>query len=254
MVQFFTIKAEVEKNKKWVRKPIRLNQMTDSTDTTPTRDVADHIQILFDYFNASLFSSELPTDCMLTFATFGRSKAYFTPSRWKETGREKTAHELSLNPTLFNDPKEIALAWLVRLQVQLFQSEHGIDRSLRSLEKRYYNREFSDKMAAIGLPCSSDGTPEGEKTGYTMQHWIEEGGAYEQAVKAMPDEYFPWKGDLKPKAERKKPYTYLCTACGARFTIPSYLVLKCMTKGCDQLMDVIQGTPPSEDSENQMAT
>lgn len=231
----------------------KLDEMADSTETTPTRDVADHIQILFDYFNASLFDNELPTDCMLTFATFGRSKAYFTPSRWKETGREKTAHELSLNPTLLNERKEIALAWLVRLQVQLWQSEYGIDRSKRSLEKRYYNREFSDKMAKIGVPCSSDGTPEGEKTGYTMHHWIEKGGAYAQAVEAMPDEYFPWKGDVKPKAERKKPYTYLCTACGARFTIPLYLSLTCNTKGCNQLMEVIQGASPDEDGETKLA-
>ncbi len=223
-----------------------IETMTADTDTTPTQDVADHIQILFNYFNETLFGDELPTDCMLTFATHGRSKAFFTPRRWKETGQGKTAHELSLNPTLLNDSKEVALSWLARLMVQLWQSEYGVDRSLRSLEKRYYNREFADKMTDIGLPCSSDGTPVGEKMGYSMHHWIEEDGAFARAVEVMPDEYFPWKGDIKPKSERKQLYKYLCNSCGAKFAIPVRLHLTCNTKGCNEVMEVIQAPEASE--------
>ena len=176
----------------------------ESLPKTPTQDVADHFQVIFDYFNEVLFEEQLPRDCMLSFATHGRSRAFFTPARWAKNGEAITAHELSLNPMLLNEDKRYALSWLVRLMVELWQSEYGIDRTRRSQQKRYYNREYSDKMAEVGLPCSSDGTPEGKKTGYSMRHWIEKGSAFEDAVKAMPDDYFPWKGDIKPKPEKRK--------------------------------------------------
>ena len=83
--------------------------------------------------------------------------------------------------------------------------------------------------------------------GYTMQHWIQKGGAFEDAVQAMPDDYFPWRGDIKPKTEKKKPFKYLCNTCGACFAIPLQLHLTCNTKGCNQVMEIIEGivTPES---------
>lgn len=213
--------------------------MTPAAPITPTLDVMEHFQIIFDYFNATLFDNELSRDCMLSFATHGRSKAFFSPSRWTKNGDRITAHELSLNPVLLNEPKEAALSWLARLMVQFWQSEHGITRSVRSLEKRYYSVEFTEKMTDIGLPCSKDGTPDGEKMGYSMMHWVEKGGAFQNTMAAMPDDYFPWKGDIKPKPSQKTTYKYLCNICGARFGIPLQLHLTCNTKGCNEVMELI---------------
>ena len=213
--------------------------MTAAASLTPTLDVMEHFQIIFDYFNEALFSNELSRDCMLSFATHGRSKAFFSPARWTKNGDRITAHELSLNPTLLNEPKESALAWLARLMVQLWQSEHGITQSQSSIQKRYLNVEFSEKMASIGLPCSKDGTPNGEKMGYSMTHWVEKGGAFQNAVNDMPDDYFPWKGDIKPKPPKKSPYIYLCNVCGARFSITLQLHLTCNTKACNEVMELI---------------
>ena len=210
-----------------------------ASSITPTLDVMEHFQIIFDYFNAALFKNDLPRECMLSFATHGRSKAYFSPARWSKNGEQITAHELSLNPVILNEPKDTALSWLARLMVCLWQAEYGITRSTRSQEKRYYNVEFSEKMNSIGLPCSKDGTPEGEKMGYSMTHWIKEDGPFYKAVQDMPDEYFPWKGELKPKPPKRTIYKYRCENCHAGIMAPREVHLTCNTMACDRIMVLV---------------
>ena len=209
---------------------------------TPTQDLWGHFQITFDYLNDSLFSGELP-HCMLNFATHRGSKGFFTKGRWIKLTHDhdrreniQTAHEISLNPLLLNEPKKEALSWLVKQMVALWQLECG---KYYPQQQGYYNREFTEKMEALGLPCSNDGTPEGKKTGFKMLHWIAPEGQYETAVAIMPDEYFPWKGDRKPKSPPRTIYKYRCQTCGARFTTPQSVMATCNTKACDQVFELV---------------
>ena len=128
----------------------------------PTKDLWESYGLIYDYLNKALFDSTLPY-CVLNFATHGRSNGFFTPTRWQEQDRGRQAHELSLNPVLLSKPIEYTLSWLVRLMVQLQLFEQGDD---YDHPQGYYTKAFSDAMWAIGLPCSSEGTP-------TRQaHWL----------------------------------------------------------------------------------
>jgi len=205
---------------------------------TPTQDLWGHFQVTFDYLNETLFQNQLP-HCMLNFATHRGSNGFFTEGRWIKMGQRddvQTAHEISLNPFLLNEPKEDALSWLTRLMTHLWQRECG---KYWPQQQGYYNREFTEQLESIGLPCSDDGTPEGKKTGFKMRHWIEPDGPYEKAIAAMPDEYFPWKGDQKPKAPPRTIYKYRCPTCGVRFSSAAMIAATCNTKACDTLFELV---------------
>ena len=103
--------------------------MTPARVPTPTEDLWEAYSLIYGFLNETLFDNVLP-DCILNFATHGRSNAFFTPARWQQKNSAKgtehvegkgrtTAHELSLNPVLLDGPVELVLAWIVRLMVQL---------------------------------------------------------------------------------------------------------------------------------------
>ena len=206
--------------------------------TTPTQDLWGCFQNTFDYLNDVLFEGKLP-QCILNFASHRGSKAYFTSRRWVATQPidvPEISHEISLNPLLLDEPKEEAFAWLVRQMVHLWQEEFGIPNCRK---QRYFNREFSDEMEALGLPCSENGTPEGKKTGFRMQHWIEPDGLFAKAVQDMPDDIFPWKGNVKPKPPKRLSYKYSCEICDASITAPREVHLTCNTMACNQIMTLV---------------
>ena len=176
---------------------------------SPTEDLWEAYSLAYEFLNDQLFDNALP-NCILNFATHGRANAFFTLGRWQEQladtpaagankkGRRQ-AHELSLNPVLLDGPVDKALAWIVRLMVQLHLHEKGND---YDYPQGYYSAEFTNAMWAIGLPCSSDGTPTGKRTGFTMNHWIDPAGKFAEAIKEIPQDYFPWSGfKRQPRSE-----------------------------------------------------
>lgn len=211
---------------------------------TPTEDLWECYSMLFAYLNAKLFEDTLP-ECILNFATHGRSNGFFTSARWQQEegarSREQeqsttTAHELSLNPVLLAGPIENTLAWLVRLMVQLQLYERGHD---YEYEQGYYPLEFYKAMWAIGLPCSGDGTPTGKRTGYTMKHWIAPEGKFADAIQLIPQDYFPWSGDKRQPAKGNKPLQYSCPSCGARFKTPKPISAICTTENCQEPFELL---------------
>lgn len=214
-----------------------------TTLPTPTEDLWESYRLIFDYLNEALFDTQLPA-CVLNFATHGRSNGFFTPSRWQQVksptfeksstkGRgQVTAHELSLNPVLLDGPLADALAWLVRLMVQLKLHEQG---SGKNHPQGYYSKEFSCEMWSLGLPCSRDGTQEGKRTGYTMRHWREPLGKFEQAIKGIPEDYFPWIGERRPSETRhNKPIKYGCPNCGTKVITTRPMRGICTTENCHE--------------------
>ena len=207
---------------------------------TPTEDLWEAYSLVYGFLNELLFDNALP-NCILNFATHGRSNGFFTPDRWQqqrerngEEGRKrrskKTAHELSLNPVLLDGSVERVLAWLVRLMVQLHLYELGDD---YDYQQGYYTADFYDAMWAIGLPCSSDGTPTGKRTGYSMKHWIDPSGRFANAIKAIPQDYFPWSGDKRRPAKGNKLLQYSCAVCGLKIRTGKPMSGICTTENCD---------------------
>jgi hypothetical protein len=179
----------------------------------PTRSQWDAYAQAFDYFNAALFGDELPR-CILNFSRHARFGGFFAPLRWeREDGR---THEISLNPDVLKQPPRDTMSTLVHEMVHLWQQEFG-----KPSRANYHNREFASKMESLGLITSKTGKPGGKRTGQGMSHYIIDGGPYDQADAAMPQEYLlPWvsgrpakPSDPDPKTKNKVKYT--CLGCSA---------------------------------------
>ncbi|MFH0784669.1 MAG: SprT-like domain-containing protein [Pseudomonadota bacterium] len=173
-------------------------------------------QQVFDYFNRTLFENNLP-DCMLSFRRRRRnSNTLFTAGQWKEKSGQATA-EISLNiKQLAEDEPIEVMATLVRQMVHLWQEIHGHQTS----SKWYFNREWAEKMAAIGLLPSATGKPGGKTTGRGIQHSIEDGGQFEQAFRKMPATYLWPFQPASIEGEKRGGYSekvaYRCIGCGAK--------------------------------------
>lgn len=225
--------------------------MAQSIDTTPTADLWANYEQVYDYLNEELFDGKLPA-VVLNFATHGRSNGYFTPTRWQknlksepdhqgESGEpqmhRKTAHELSLNPVLLDASIEDCLAWLVRLMVQLWVHERD---PAKSSPQGYYPKSFTTKMWELGIPATRDGTPAGAKTGFTMQHWIEEEGKFQNVIDAMPEHFFPWKGEQRqPVKPKNKPIKYGCPNCGTKIMTSKPISAICTTENCQEAFQLV---------------
>lgn len=203
----------------------------------PTDDLFHHFQLAYDYLNLSLFSDRLP-DCILSFATHGRSKGYFTAGRWTTCDQQISAHEISLNPVLLDASTEEIMVWLARLMTHVWQQEYG---DFPPNNKGYYNREFTLKLSAIGIEASVDGTPDGKRTGFKMLHWLEASSKFHTVLKDMPERYFfPWKGEQPERSTKQRnKQIYACSNCNLRVETPSYAHLTCNTQACDQVMELI---------------
>jgi len=103
-------------------------------------------QQAFDYFNRLLFDNTLP-DCMLSFSRRrSSSHTLFAAGQWLEEAGSATP-EISLNLKQLSEDEPIeGMAMLVREMVHLWQEMHG-----QPPCNGYFNREWAEKMATIGL-------------------------------------------------------------------------------------------------------
>jgi predicted SprT family Zn-dependent metalloprotease len=200
----------------------------------PTGDQFGAYRLAFDYFNATLFAGSLPK-CLLNFSRRSRrTMGFFAPERWRR-GDDRT-HEISLNPDVLDRPLAESMGTLVHEMVHLWQQAHG-----QPSRSTYHNREWADKMEAIGLMPSNTGKPGGKRTGQQMTHYVIEGGPFAVAFQAMPGEYrLPWLsgapgGDGGKKPPRADKVKYACGGCGAAVWGKAGLSVVC--GDCDRPMD-----------------
>lgn len=186
--------------------------------SAPTPQQIAAFQAMFDHYNAELFDDALP-QVILNFSRKAKALGFFAPERWQrasgeESDASQSIHEISINPSYLKraEPKEIAQT-LVHEMVHLWQQEHGSPG-----RRGYHNREWADKMEAVGLMPSSTGAEGGKRTGQRMSDYPIEGGAFEKAFDSLPESArFPWVcDDLQPKKPRKSSKTkFTCSGCGA---------------------------------------
>lgn len=192
--------------------------------TAPTREQFTAYQRLYDYFNRELFSPHLPP-CVLNFSRHANTLGFFAPERWNK-GKD-VKHEISLNPATLKlrAPREVC-STLVHEMVHLWQAEHGTPS-----RAGYHNREWSERMQAVGLMPSTTGQEGGEKMGQKMSHYIIEGGPFAKAFAKLPHEFFPWLCTPEPEGKKAKARTdkvrYTCPECDAHVWGKSGLALRC---------------------------
>ncbi len=232
------------------------------SSTDPTNDQFAAYRAMWTYFNAALFGGALG-HVILNFSRLARSLGFFAPERWRDAGDQVT-HEISLNPAhLKRDNAKDAASTLVHEMAHLWR--HGQPNPPRN---GYHDRQWADKMEALGLMPSSTAAPGGARVGYRMSHWIIPGGPFERAFEQMPAEcHLPWtcgiddeaRGEKKSKkekkekekkekkekeAERKVKVKYSCPDCGLNVWGRAGLRLRC--EDCDEELVAADGAAVDE--------
>ena len=153
-------------------------------NVSPTLALYSQLQAAFDHFNKALFGANLPP-CLLTLRSASRVYGYHHAGRFiAHDGR--VIDEVGLNPGFFTlQPIESVLATLVHEMVHHWQNHAGSPSPANP-----HNREWSDKMFAIGLQPSSTGLPGGKKTGRSMSDYILPGGRFIASCKVLLESGF----------------------------------------------------------------
>jgi hypothetical protein len=113
--------------------------------------------------------------CVLTFEDRGQHFGYYRQNGFVGRDGGERRDEICLNPRYFltNTGDLELLQTLVHEQTHQWQTQFGKP-SLRT----YHNRQWANKMLAIGLTPSSTGKPGGAQTGQHMADYPTEGGLF----------------------------------------------------------------------------
>ena len=169
---------------------------------TPTQEIYKHLEVAFQHFNERLFDGQLPV-CLMTVQREKNTMGYFSPLRWSNRNGTNT-HEIAVNPLFFAGYPLIEIfQTIVHEQCHLWQFEFG-----NPSRKTYHNREWAEKMEAIGLMPSSTGQPGGKKTGQHMNDYPIADGMFIKACESLIESgyFFNW---VDRWGVRKSPLTFV---------------------------------------------
>lgn len=148
--------------------------------SVPTQEAYAELQAAFDHFNHALFDDELPP-CLITLQRERSIMGHYFQGRFVQTATGEMVDEIAMNPGYFASfPIEITLSTLVHEMCHQWQYHHG-----KPSRAGYHNREWADKMEAIGLMPSTTGQPGGKRTGQQMDDYIIEAGPFAQACLSL---------------------------------------------------------------------
>lgn len=153
-----------------------------SASLNATMQAYAELQGAFDHYNARLFDGRIPP-CLITMQREKRTYGYFSHRRFAHrTDKNKAAvDEIAINPSYFGVvPLLEILQTVVHEMAHAWQFHHGTPG-----RRGYHNKEWADKMEAIGLMPSATGKPGGARTGEHMADYAIEGGPFMQATAAL---------------------------------------------------------------------
>ena len=197
--------------------------------TTPTQEAYGELSKAYDHFNQALFGGRLPP-CLITFQRQKRTYGYFSGDRWRGR-RGAVRDEIAMNPHHFDSrPLPDVLSTLAHEMVHLRQHHQG-----KPSRSGYHNAQWADWMEEIGLIPSNTGEPGGKRTGQQMTHYIEAGGPFDLACRALLDSGFrlSWRDragedDGKTKGKSGSRVKYTCPSCAAAVWGKADLRLACI--------------------------
>lgn len=139
---------------------------------SPTEESYSRFQEAYDFFNDRLFESKLAA-CLITFQRQKRIMGYVSLERWVNQHEEYT-HELAINPEYFaNYPLVEICQTLCHEMVHVWQAQFGT-----AGRRGYHNRQWANKMIAIGLMPSTTGQPGGDIVGEHVADYILHDGPF----------------------------------------------------------------------------
>lgn len=201
---------------------------------SPTQQAYSELHRAYHFFNTRLFDGQLPP-CLITMQRRRRTYGYFSGERWNSQ-RGTVTDEIALNPAYFATRSlEQVLSTLVHEMVHLWQHHYG-----KPSRRAYHNRQWADKMEAVGLVPSDTGQPDGKRTGERVSHFIQEGGPFARACQVLLARGFviswhdrAWeaagKGTGKQKGKAGGRTKYTCPKCGLNAWAKPAVVLVCGT-------------------------
>lgn len=230
------------------------------TALNPTGQAYAELQAAFDHYNNALFDGQLPP-CLITMQREKRTYGYFSSRRFIHRQDKSTTDEIALNPSYFG-----VVPLLEILQTIVHEMAHAWQFHFGEPGRRgYHNKEWAEKMEAIGLMPSSTGQPGGAKTGEKMADYAIEGGPFMVATAELlttdfriswldrvtpaqsgvvsilngseggeDDEDSELAGMLTPAAgSRSNRDKYRCPRCKAQVWGKPGLIVLCGADGCD---------------------
>ena len=153
----------------------------------------------------------------MTLQRKNRALGYFSPKRFGAlTEKGLTTDEIAMNPAHFatRTPTEV-LSTLAHEMAHLWQEHFG-----KPSRACYHNKEWAEKMKAIGLHPSATGLPGGKETGQHMTHYILAGGPFAVACEALLSSgyklvWYDRGGDQKKPTKSGQRVKYVCPECDA---------------------------------------
>lgn len=144
--------------------------------TTETYNALVH---LYHHFNANLFDNKLP-EVVFIYHRQNKVMGYASFQRW-QTKNKKIVDEIAINPEYLERFPIIEICQtLVHEMVHIWQMNFGTPG-----RRGYHNKEWSAKMASLGLIPSSSGKPGGSKTGENMMDYVRFNGLFHLACKDL---------------------------------------------------------------------
>jgi len=205
--------------------------MSQLKNYTPTKQQFSAFESAYEYFNKVLFSNVLPP-VILNLSRKSKAMGFVAPNRWRsadtEPGTAGQLHELSINPEILCMDLIEVYSTLVHEQCHIWQYTLGMPS-----RPGYHNKEWANKMIAVGLMPSTTGKPGGKIIGQGMSDYPIEDGVFLKALDKMPDRLkFPFisteaearymvmiSGDSSPAATatpappKKNKVKYTCPSC-----------------------------------------
>ena len=229
------------------------------TSLPPTAQAYAELQGAFDHYNRELFGASIPY-CLITMQRENRAYGYFSSERFVHRQNKTKVDEIAINPAFFAVvPVLEVLQTVVHEMVHAWQFHHGSPG-----RRGYHNREWADKMEAVGLMPSNTGKPGGKRTGEKMADYAIDGGPFMLATENLLASGFgiSWLDrfpvavsgshtvsgitdddddddellelvETAPPGNRSNRVKYRCPTCGAQVWGKPSLHLLCGSDGCE---------------------
>ena len=124
------------------------------------------------YFNETLFGDKLP-EAMFSFSANPHSRGHYAPDRWAHG--KALLDEIAINGNSLSLRSDMeVLSTLVHEMCHQWQAHFG-----KPSRGAYHNRQWADKMKAVGLQSTDTGKPGGKETGQKMTHYINAGEPFD---------------------------------------------------------------------------
>ncbi len=157
---------------------------------TPTIELYSALLDLYRYLNKSLFNDELP-EVIFTNQRHAKVTGHFAYKRWINNDNQ-ICHEISINPSYVSKANLIDLMQtLVHEMCHCWQYEYG----KRQKQPGYHNFQWAEKMIALGLKPTDDGTKDGNIIGFKMYDYpIADGKFLQVCQELLKQQQFemPW--------------------------------------------------------------